>query len=177
MGAVAVFGSSEPRQGDPLYQQAHRLGALLASAGHTVVTGGYGGVMEAASRGARESGGRTIGVTCEIFSARDPNPYLDEVIPSRDLFERTRRLVEASTAFVVLSGKTGTLAELCFLWALHRAGCLPEAPVILLGVEWQPVLEGLRAAAMIDDAQLAVTLRVETPEQALQALGRAQSKR
>ena len=73
--SVAVFGSSEPAEGDTLYDTARRLGGLLARCGYRVVTGGYGGVMEAACRGAREAGGATVGVTCSIFRDRTPNPY------------------------------------------------------------------------------------------------------
>ncbi len=77
---IAVFGSSEPLEGEPLYEQARRVGALLAAAGYRVVTGGYGGVMEGASRGAIERGGEAIGVVCgAVFPARSPNRYLTEV--------------------------------------------------------------------------------------------------
>ncbi len=169
---IAVFGSSEPVEGEPLYEQARLLGSLLAGAGYTVATGGYGGVMEGASRGARESGGRTLGVTCEIFPGRTPNPYLDEIVGSRDLFERTRRLIEPSSGFVVLWGKAGTLAELCLLWALQRAGCLDRHPVILLGGAWKAVIEGLREQRMLDDAQLEITIAVGSAAEAVAALGR-----
>ena len=87
---MAVFGSSEPVPGDPLYEQARRLGTLLAGAGHSVVTGGYGGVMQAACQGAREAGGRTLGIGCAIFTDRTPNPYLDDTVIAPDLFDRTR---------------------------------------------------------------------------------------
>jgi len=168
--AVAVFGSSEPGEGEPLYALARRLGALLADTGHLVVTGGYGGVMEAACRGASEAGGRTLGVTCAIFSGRTPNGYLLESVETRDLHDRTRELIARSDAFVVLSGKSGTLAELTFLWALHRAGCLDRRPVVLVGDEWRHLLRHLLRAGILEGPEFDVTQVVDTPEEAVDAV-------
>ena len=171
--AVAVFGSSEPVPGDPIYEAARKVGELLARAGYRVATGGYGGVMEAASRGAREAGGGTIGVTCSIFSDRRPNEFVDEIVPTDDLHERQRRLIEASSGFVVLPGKSGTLAELTLLWALHRAGSLTSSPVVLLGAGWVHFLRHLVASGMIEPDQLAITRAVATPEEAVAAVDAA----
>jgi len=165
--AVAVFGSSEPRPGDEAFDTACRIGELLARAGYTVVTGGYGGVMEGASRGAREAGGRTIGVSTEIFDPRAPNPYLSEVVRTRDLYERTRELVDRSDAFVVLPGKAGTLAELAWLWALERAGCLHERPVVLLGASWKPLVDLLERDKMLEPQQIRRTHLARTAEAAM----------
>lgn len=170
--AIAVFGSSEPAPGDPLYEQARRLGGLIAAAGHAVVTGGYGGVMEAASTGATEAGGRAIGVTCRIFEDREPNRFLSEEIRAADLFERTRRLIELARGYVVLHGKSGTLAELALLWALHRAGCLDRRPVVLLGDGWNAFLAFLHGSKMLEPAQLGITRVASTPEGAMAELSR-----
>lgn len=167
---IAVFGSSEPTDGDEAYARARELGGLLARAGHRVVTGGYGGVMEAASRGAREAGGIAIGVVSSVFASRRPNPYLSRVIETPDLFERQRRLVEESRGFIVLPGKSGTLSELTLVWALHRAGSLPASPVVLLGGAWAHLLRHLVAGVMIEDEQLAVTRVVDTPAEAVDAV-------
>ena len=169
-GSIAVFGSSEPTDGDPAYEQARQVGRLLAEAGFRVVTGGYGGVMEGASRGATESGGTAVGVTCSIFSQRDPNPYLSENVGTADLHDRTRELVARSDGFVVLPGKSGTLAELAFLWALHRAGCLDRRPVILLGDSWRHLLRHLVRAGILESPQFDVTRVVDTPEETVDAL-------
>jgi len=168
--AVAVFGSSEPLQGEESYELARRLGGLLAGAGFDVVTGAYGGVMEAASRGAREALGRTVGVTCEIFGARKPNAFIDRAIPCPDLFDRTRRLIELSHAFVVLPGKAGTLAELSFLWALQRAGCLDREPVLLLGLSLSELMAYLKERNMLERSQLQRTRTVGSPEEAVRTL-------
>lgn len=169
--SIAVFGSSEPEPGDPLYETARRIGALLAAEGFRVVTGGYGGVMEGASRGAREAGGTTLGICCDIFPSRDPNAWLSRSVTTPDLFDRTRELVASSDGFVVLDGKTGTLAEASFLWALHRAGQLGHRPIVLVGDGWRHLLRHLVRSGMMDDVQLDVTRVVDTPEDALDALG------
>ena len=167
---VAVFGSSEPLAGDPGYEDARRTGRRLAESGYDVVTGGYGGVMEAASRGVREAGGRALGVTTEVFAERTPNPFLDEVVSTVDLFDRTRELIARAAGFVVLPGKSGTLAELTFLWALHRAGRLGRKPVILLGGDWRHVLRHLLRAGILESEQMDLTRVVDTPEEAVDAL-------
>ncbi len=167
---VAVFGSSEPRSGDPLYERAYRVGGLLGRAAYRVVTGGYGGVMEAASRGATDAGGLTLGVTCETFAPRKPNAYLTHEIRTADLFERTRELVQRSQAFVVLPGKAGTLAELAFLWALHRAGCLERRPVILLGEDWRKLTRDLEQRGLLDPQQLEITHAVDSDDELMTIL-------
>jgi len=168
---IAVFGSSEPLPGDLLYEQARTLGRLLAEAGHLVVTGAYGGVMEAASRGAVEAGGRTFGVACEIFNKRAPNNYLTMTSSSADLHQRQQELVDRSRGFVILQGKAGTLSELALLWALHRAGCLERRPVVLLGGVWKDLLIFLERNRILEAPQLQISDVAETPQAALDALG------
>ncbi|MBZ5640085.1 MAG: LOG family protein [Acidobacteriia bacterium] len=169
--SIAVFGSSEAVPGDPLYEQARAVGRLLATAGYRVVTGGYGGVMEGASRGAVEVGGNALGVACGAFPERVPNRYLSEVVEEPELFSRTRALIETARGYVVLHGKSGTLAELALLWALHRAGSLGRRPVVLLGDGWRPFLRHLVQAGMIESEQFDVTRVVDTPEEALGIVG------
>lgn len=169
---VAVFGSADPQEGDPLYEPARRVGALLVDAGYGVVTGGYGGVMEGASRGAVEAGGAAVGVTCAVFAGREPNRFLTERRETADLVARTGALVDAACGYIVLHGKSGTLAELAFVWALHRAGSLGVRPVVLLGDAWRPFLHHLVRGAMIEDEQLAITRVADGPEEAVMALDR-----
>jgi hypothetical protein len=163
--SVAVFGSSEPREGEPLYEDARRVGALLAAEGWRIVTGGYGGVMEGASRGAREAGGGALGVVCSIFGDRRPNPYLSETAHTDDLHERTRTLVEACDAYVVLWGKSGTLAEAALVWALQRAGSLNARPVLLLGDPWERLLRHLVESGMLEGPELRSTRAARAAEE------------
>ncbi len=168
---IAVFGSSDPAEGDPLWERARRIGMLLAERGVPVVTGGYGGVMEAASRGAREAGGEAIGVPCAGFRGRAPNRWLTRVVEEPDLPSRTRRLVELSRGFIVLAGMAGTLAELAMLWALLRAGLL-AAPVVLLDETWGRMYRDLDRAGRIDPAVRHWTREAASPAEAVRlALG------
>ncbi len=149
---VAVFGSSTLREGDPGYAMAVRLGAALARAGATVVTGGYRGAMEAISRGAVEAGGQAIGVTVELYEKRGPaNAYLTERIYTSDLYERLRWLVEHCQGFVVLPGSVGTFTELFLTWTLISAGGRSEAPIVLLGDAWPRLLAVLRSDRLIPE--------------------------
>jgi uncharacterized protein (TIGR00730 family) len=170
--AVAVFGSSEPRPGSPLYDLARLTGRRLAESGFDVVTGGYGGVMEAASRGAREVGGQALGVLCKTFEDRLANEYLSDHVVADDLFDRTRELVERARGFVVLAGKAGTLAELAFLWALHRAGRLEERPVVLLGGSWSEIIGLLVRDGLLDTTDAGICLPATSPDEAVGLLVR-----
>jgi uncharacterized protein (TIGR00730 family) len=176
---IAVFGSSEPAEGEPLYAAARRVGGLLAREGYAVITGGYGGVMEAACRGAQEVGGTTYGITTRAFNARRPRPnaYLTHHIEEEGLFERTRELIARSDGFIILAGKAGTLAELTFLWALHRAQLLGDRPIVLLGAPWRQFLQQVDALELVDQDQLTITDVVETPEEAIGVIRRRMSSR
>ena len=154
--AVAVFGASAAPPGTELYRIAQRAGARLADAGFVVLSGGYGGVMEAASRGAREAGGTAIGVTTPLF-ASPANRWLHREWSAPDLWDRTRVLVDAAAGYLVLAGSAGTLAEAAFLWALQRAGQLGCRPVVLAGPPWSDVLPVLRRAELVGADALTAT--------------------
>ena len=108
---VTVFGSSRPEAGDSDYEEARALGNALAKRGLAVCTGGYGGTMEAASRGAKEAGGKTYGVTAEFFG-RKTNTWVDVEVRKKTWDERLFSLIEMGDGFVACKGGTGTLVEL-----------------------------------------------------------------
>lgn len=144
MRRVTVFGGARPRPGDEAYQHALRLGALLGSAGYTVLTGGYIGTMEAVSRGTAENGGHVIGVTCEEIEAWRPqsaNPWVQEEIHFKTLRQRLFALIENCDAAVVMPGGIGTLAELAEMWSHLQTGSIPSRPLILVGAGWRNVLD------------------------------------
>ena len=168
---VAVFGSSEPAPGSPPYREAEEVGRLLARAGYVVVNGGYGGVMEASARGAREAGGSTVGVTTRVFQSRgSANRFIDREIQEPDLLARTGRLVEEADAFVVLPGKSGTLAEWAFLMALRRSDLLGSKPVVLMGDGWGEILQHLRHLEILGEPECAACHTTDTPEMAVSAV-------
>ncbi len=156
--AVAVFGSSEPLPGEPLYEAARQASARLAAAGLVILNGGYGGVMEAASRGAREAGGTAIGITVEAFTHRlGGNAWLSLEAREPDLHLRTRTLIMAASGFLVLEGKAGTLAEATLLFALRRARLLGSRPVVLAGDCWTGAIPALRQAGVLEEDALGET--------------------
>ena len=140
---VTVFGSSRPRHGDPDYAPARELGWALSSKGFIVCTGGYGGVMEAASRGAKDAGGRTLAVTAEFFQAK-ANPWVDEEIRVKTWQQRLFELIRRGHAYVACKGGTGTLVELAVVWEMLNKGVLRRRPFVVLGEFWRPVLDRVR---------------------------------
>src|SRR5881296_140665 len=115
---VTVFGSSRPREGDADYEEARTLGRALGKHGFAVCSGGYGGVMEAVSRGAKEAGGKTYGVTAEFFKAAKLNPWIDVEVRKQTWEERLFELIRLADGFVACRGGTGTLAELAVVWEM-----------------------------------------------------------
>ena len=140
---VTVFGGSRPGEGDADYAQARELGRRLAERGFAVCSGGYGGVMEAASRGAKEAGGKTYGVTAEFFR-RNVNPWIDIEIKKKTWEERLFELIRVADGFVACKGGTGTLVELAVVWEMLNKSVMARRPVAVLGDFWQPILERVR---------------------------------
>jgi len=141
---VSVFGGSQPKEDSSAYAKARELGRLLAERGHTVLTGGYIGVMEAVSRGAHEAGGHVIGVTCEDIEAWRPikaNAWVMEEIRVKTLIERLHTLIHESDAALALPGGAGTLAEISVMWNLMIVESLHRRPLILIGDGWQSVFD------------------------------------
>ena len=141
---ITVFCSSQSRPGDPEYEQGVRLGRLLASAGHTVITGGYIGSMEAVSRGAAEAGGHVIGVTCEEIEAWRPggaNPWVKEECRYPSIRQRLFALVDDCDAAIALPGGIGTLAEVAIMWSHLQTGAISSRPLVLIGEGWKTVME------------------------------------
>jgi uncharacterized protein (TIGR00730 family) len=140
---ITVFGSSRPREHDAGYVEARALGASLAARGFIACTGGYGGVMEAVSRGAKEAGGSTMAITAKLFRAR-ANKWVDEEICVKTWQERLFELVKRGHGYVVCPGGTGTLVELAVVWEMMNKGAMARRPLVVLGDFWRPVIERVR---------------------------------
>jgi uncharacterized protein (TIGR00730 family) len=139
---VTVFGSARFDEHHPYYAMAREVGTALAGLGFTVMTGGGPGVMEAANRGAREAGGRSVGCNIELPFEQKPNDYLDRWITTRYFWVRKVLLVKYSYAFVVMPGGFGTLDELTEALTLIQTGKVAQFPVVLIGrAYWQPFLD------------------------------------
>lgn len=146
---VTVFGSASPLPGHPAYEEARRLGELLARAGHTVLTGGYMGTMEAASRGAAEAGGHVVGVTCqqiEDWRAAKHNLWVLEERKFPTLRERLYCLIDSCDAALALPGGIGTLDEIVTMWSQMQTSAMPTRPLILIGQGWRRTMAALLEA-------------------------------
>ena len=143
---VTVFGGSAPKPGSPAYQQAYRLGKLLGENGHTAITGGYIGTMEAVSKGCAEANGHVIGVTCdEIESWRtiSPNQWVLEEIRLPTVHQRLLTLIEECEAAIALPGGVGTLTEIVMMWNQMQVAAIMPRPLILIGVGWEETFKKL----------------------------------
>ncbi len=140
---ISVFGSSRPHEHDLEYIEARNIGKALAEAGFIVCNGGYGGIMEASARGAKEAGGETIGVTVGAFAHR-ANQWIDKEIRKATLVERIEMLVNTADGYVIVKGGTGTLLELAYVWEFINKGFIPEKPIIIVGDFWGKVVETLK---------------------------------
>jgi uncharacterized protein (TIGR00730 family) len=170
---VAIFGSGRPPEGDPLLAHAERLGRMLAEAGFAVMSGGYGGTMEAASRGARQASvgeGRVIGVTMDLFTPPlRPNAWLSEEKRVRNFFPRLQTLTSAD-AFVVLRGGIGTLTEATLVWSLLQTGQISPRPFIFVGEAWRHLLETFRSETFMTERDFALATWVQDVDQVLDVL-------
>lgn len=147
---IAVFGSSTASPGESAWDLGLTLGRELALAGADVMTGGYGGLMEACSQGAHEAGGHVVGVTVELFEARGPvNRWVHERVHTDRLTARLEHLVERASGYVVLPGSIGTLTELFLVWTLVSVRGRPHAPIVLLGEHWPKFLDALHEPDLV----------------------------
>ncbi|MBZ5633274.1 MAG: TIGR00730 family Rossman fold protein [Acidobacteriia bacterium] len=169
---VTVFGSARFPSDHPYYALTRELGARIALAHFTVMTGGGPGLMEAANRGAKEAAGVSIGCNIVLPQEQKPNAFLDKWVEFRYFFIRKMMLVKYSYGFVAAPGGFGTLDELFEVATLIQTGKIKNFPVVLLGVEyWSPLLAFLRqtvlANAAISPRDLEAILVTDSPAEAV----------
>lgn len=146
---ITVFGGSAPHPGSQEYQQAYQLGQLIGESGHTALTGGYIGTMEAVSRGCAEAGGHVIGVTCDEIEAWrpvKPNEWVIEELRHPTLHGRLLSLIKECDAAIALPGGVGTLAEIVMMWNLMQTAVITTRPLILIGSGWEETFNTLFSA-------------------------------
>jgi hypothetical protein len=140
--AVSVFGSARFDESHRYYRLARELGGALARRRYTVITGGGPGIMEAANRGAREAGGRSIGCNIVLPHEQKPNPYLDRTLAFDYFFVRKVMLVKYSVGFVLMPGGYGTLDEIFETVTLVQTGKIRRFPIVAMGQSyWQGMLD------------------------------------
>jgi uncharacterized protein (TIGR00730 family) len=172
---VTVFGSARFTEDQPYYQLARAVGAGLARAGFTVMTGGGPGIMEAANRGAKDVGGRSVGCNIELAHEQKPNPYVDRFVTFRQFPIRKIMLVKYSYAFIAMPGGFGTLDEVFSTATLIQTGKLQDFPLVFMGRDyWLPLLNFFRdrliAARTIDPHDADRILVTDSPEEAVKAI-------
>ncbi len=140
---VTIFGSARLPQDSRYCKMASKLGALLAQNGHTVITGGGPGIMEAASHGAYEIGGRTIGLNITLAHEQFPNPYLTECVTFEYFFARKVSLAMAAKVFVFFPGGFGTMDEISEILCLMQENKMPKMPMFLIGKDYWRAFEGV----------------------------------
>jgi uncharacterized protein (TIGR00730 family) len=172
---VAIFGYADSRKKDKLYQGVYDISKKLAEAGYTVVDGGGPGVMLAASLGAKEGGGKVIGVTLypkdmPNFEGRDERNLLDKEIKTGSYVERTLALMREGQVYVVCNGGTGTISEFAMAWGLARLYFGHHKPLILYGKFWKKIIKAFKENMLMRPEEMKVFKIVETPDQVLDAI-------
>ena len=171
---VAVFGSARFTESNPYYAMTRQLSAEIAKLGLTIMTGGGPGLMEAANRGARDVGGRSVGCNIVLPMEQEPNPYLDKWVNIRYFFVRKTLLIKYSYAFVIVPGGFGTLDELFEAVTLIQTGKIKDFPVIIFGREFHQELlahlEKMRQLKTISENDLQLFLVTDSIDEAVELL-------
>ncbi|SRR5258706_917353 len=175
--AVTIFGFADCPPGDPLYRQALEVSRLLAESGLTIVNGGGPGVMRAATEGAHEGGGVAEVATfypkfIENFEGKDQHNKADKEVIMNNYVDRTMKLLELGSAYIIFNGGTGTLSEFGMAWGLAYLYFGHHKPLILYGDFWFPIMEVLVSNMLIGSrpGALRVYRIATTPEMVVKYL-------
>jgi len=166
---VTIFGGSRCGENSVEYRQAREVGERLAEAGFTICTGGYLGVMEAASRGAREKGGRVFGIVMNQFRS-EPNRYLTDKVATNHFYDRLQNLIMRSVGFIAIRGGMGTVTEISLVWNKLQTGVIEKRPLVLLGDCWKPVVECWQKNLPVSDTDVSWLDFADTAEEACQTI-------
>jgi uncharacterized protein (TIGR00730 family) len=173
--AIAVFGYADLKEGDELYVTVMEVCRKLAKTGYTVVDGGGPGVMRAATLGAKQGGGKVVGVTLyptdmPNFEGRDPENLFDKEIKTTNYVERTLTLLKEGQVYVVFKGGTGTISEFGMAWGLAKLYFGHHKPLILYGKFWENIIRAFKENMSLRPEELEVFKIVDSPDEVLQAI-------
>ena len=168
--AVSIFGSARTARGTHEYETAERIASGLVKAGYAVITGGGPAIMEAANKGAAETGGVSVGLGIELPREMGLNDYVDIGLEFRYFFVRKTCFIKYSQAFVVLPGGFGTMDELFEALTLVATGKITKFPIVLVGREyWSGLLSWLKETMLlrgnIGPAEFSLISVVDDPEE------------
>ena len=161
---ITVFGSSKPVNNEEQYLTAYNLGKQLALSGFDICTGGFNGIMEAASKGAVEGGSEAIGVTVNLWNGRT-NKYVTKEIVCATLFERIDKLIEIGDGFVVLQGGTGTLLELAAVWEYFNKGLLDQKPIACHSKIWKVIVSEMNQQMKLEGRNFEMVKAFDSTEE------------
>ncbi|HEY9225066.1 MAG TPA: TIGR00730 family Rossman fold protein [Gemmatimonadaceae bacterium] len=177
---VTIFGSARTHPDDQQYRCAHEVARLLAEAGFAIITGAGPGIMEAANKGAKVAGGRSIGCNIELPFEQGANPYVDTLVNFRYFFVRKTMFIKYSNAFIIFPGGFGTLDEAFEALTLIQTGKIYQFPVILFGRHyWAGLIRWLQSRVLgegkISPGDLDLMLLTDDPQEAAHAVIQAWS--
>jgi uncharacterized protein (TIGR00730 family) len=172
---ISVFGSARLKEGTKWYNEAQKFGELMTKHDFGVMTGGGPGIMEASNKGAKESGGKSVGVGIELPFEAGMNPYVDKGVENRYFFTRKVMFLKYSKGFVVFPGGLGTLDELFEALTLAQTGHNVQYPIVLVGKEfWGGLIDWIKNTqleqGLISEKDLDLFRLVDTAEEAVQKI-------
>lgn len=175
MHNITIFGHAETKEGEKLFTTVVEVCRKLAEAGYTIVDGGGPGVMRAATIGAKQGGGKVIGVTLyptdmSNFESRDPKNLFDREIKTSNYVERTLTLMKEGQVYIVFNGGTGTISEFGMAWGLAKLYFGHHKPLILYGLFWNNIIKAFKENMLLHDEELKVYKIVDSPEAVLEAI-------
>jgi uncharacterized protein (TIGR00730 family) len=173
--AVTIFGSARVKPDDIYYQKTENLTRLLVQNGFSVITGGGGGIMEAANKGASEAGGKSVGMNIQLPFEQKPNPYANIHLHYKYFFIRKVMFVKYAVAYVIMPGGFGTMDELFEALTLIQTRKIKPFPLILMGSEyWQGLIDWLKNRMLkegkILPADLDLIQIVDEPEEVVKLI-------
>lgn len=168
---ITIFGPGESEPESSLYQDAERLGSLLAEAGFGIVNGGYEGVMEGVSKGAHSANGGVIGVTAEVYFARgrEANEFITKQITVKSAVDRLMELLDLADAYIAIGLSPSTLIEVTTAWDYMLKGFIGKKHLILIGKEWKELCKILFALDTYKGKTDLITL-AGSPEEAVEKI-------
>ena len=162
---IGVMGSARLTETDERWTQAHQLGVILAGKGFVIVTGGYGGLMAAVSRGAHEMGGRVVGLPMQHWANVKPNQWNADLRWSSNYGTRLNHLLNCD-GVIALPGGVGTLSEMAIVWAASQTEG-HALPLVLLGDCWPPIIQSMRENLILSDGDFKLLRFAASPEEAV----------
>ena len=166
---ITIFGSAIPTEDDAQYKFAYKLGATLAQNGFNICSGGYSGIMEAASKGAYDNGGFVYGVTIELWN-KEPNSYITVEVREQKLFERITKLLELGDAYIILQGGTGTLLEFAAVWEYANKNLQQEKPIICHSNMWKETVDVINKQMLLENRRTDLIKCCDTVEEIVESL-------